>query len=80
MKKDMGINGRRGAYVATIVMVGGGKWYLRCFRCGMVSFVFFYFLLFFIGVEVMCMGRSVRDVSFRACLWIEFLIFVPAFG
>ena len=29
-----------GTYVATDVMVDGGKQYLWCFRCGMVSFAF----------------------------------------
>ena len=28
-------------YIVAGVIVGGGKWYLRCFRCGVVSFDFF---------------------------------------
>ena len=66
-----------GTYVATGVMVGGRKWYLRCFRCGVVSFVLFFRSR---GVRwIMCMDRSMReDVCFCACIWIEFLIFYLA--
>ena len=36
-------------------MVGGGKWYLRCFR--FLFFVFFYYIL---GVRrVICMDQSI---------------------
>ena len=52
MKKD-------GTYIIADVMAGGGKWYLRYFRCGVVSFDCF---LFSGGVRwVMCMDRSVRE-------------------
>ena len=63
-----------GTYVATGVIVDGGKWYFRCFRCGLISFVVF----FWGGVRsrvvrwVMCMGRSVRDVCSHICIWIEY--------
>ena len=58
MEKGMRINGERWyIYIETGVMGGGGKWYLRCFRCGVVSLDFF----FIGGVRlVMCIGRSVR--------------------
>ena len=31
-----------GTYIVVGVMVGGGKWYLRSFRCGMVSSGYFF--------------------------------------
>ena len=59
-----------GTHVATGAMVGGGKWYLWCFRCGVV---WCHLCVFFIRVEVLGMGRSVREVAcFRACIWKEF--------
>ena len=44
-------------YIVAGVMVSGGKWYLWCFRCGVVSFDFFFFLC----VEVLD----------GLCVWVE---------
>ena len=64
-----------GTYIVEGVMVGGGKWYLPCFRCGEVSFDFFFF--FSGGVRwVMCMGWNVREgVGSRAYILKVFKIF-----
>ena len=45
-------------YIVADVMVGGGKWYLLCFKCG----VEWCRLIFFSGGVrwVICMGQSVR--------------------
>ena len=48
-RKIWGLMEKVGTYIVAGVMVGGGKWYLRCFRCSVVSFVFCFF---FIGVEL----------------------------
>ena len=46
-------------YIVAGVMVVRGKWYLLCFRRGVVSFDLFFFSG---GVRwVMCMGQSVRE-------------------
>ncbi len=37
-RRVWGLMEKDGTYIVAGVMVGGGKWYLRCFRCGMVSF------------------------------------------
>ena len=31
-----------GTCIVVGVMIGGGKWYSQCFRCGVVSFEFFF--------------------------------------
>ena len=52
------------------VMVGEGKWYLWCFRYGVVSWVFFF-----------CRSREVLD---GLCVWVKvwekMLVFMSAFG
>ena len=71
-----------GTYIVAGVMVGGGKLYLQCFKCSVVSFVFGLLFCFFNrsrGVRwVMCMGRRMRDVCFRTYIWREFQIFCLA--
>ena len=52
-----GIMEKDGIYIVAGVMVGGGKWYLHCFRCDVLFFFFFSGGVWWI----MCMGRSVRD-------------------
>ena len=41
MEKGIGFMEKNGTYIVAVVMVSGGKWYLRCFRWGLVSFFLF---------------------------------------
>ena len=64
-----------GTYIVAGVIIGVGKWYLRYFRCGVVSFDF----SFSEGVGwVICMGQSVRGVCSRAYILKRFQIFYLA--
>ena len=51
-RRVWGLMEKDGTYIVAGVMVGGGKWYLRCFRDGVVSFDYylFYFILFLLEV------------------------------
>ena len=74
MEKGIRLMEKDGTYFVACVMVGGGKWYLRCLTGGMVSFDFF----FIGGVRwVLCMGRSVREgICSRAYILKGFEIFL----
>ena len=58
-----------GPYTVAGVMVGGGKWYLGCFRVGMVSFVFLLEVL-----DGICVWVEVWEKVFvlEATFWKDF--------
>ena len=65
----MGVKKKDGIYIVVVgVMVGRGKWYLLCFRWGLVSF--FFFLVFYgycvggaRGVMVIVVANGHGDTS-----------------
>ena len=66
-RRIWGLMEEDGTNVAIGVMVDGWKWYLRCFRCGVVWCHLWGGRSR--GVKwIMCMGRRVRDVCSHVCI------------